>query len=354
MWSDKTMTAFHGAGSGQRALWIRTAAGPDIGFGHLRRCIVLAGLLSDCTLSLFLLDPENCHGRDLIVAAGCEYVVLNIEEAWNLLPDPVAVLVDTRLEKGLDLLITTAREKSIPVISIHDLGLNPLPSDIAIDGSVAPGPAGASRASFKGPEYMVLDPVYAELHDKGKQIGNTVRKIFINLGGGDSRKFFPVIMEGLRLCKRDFDVTGVRGFTSWGQESFETRDWGALHFRWESQTPETALWAADLAITAGGLSGYEALCTGTPLLVLSYDDYQQMTARAFSRKGACIDLGLGEHLTPDRLAAQLALIDGNEELRRRISRQGKEIVDGRGAERVAQLIQTAMLKPKLQCAGARS
>ena len=159
-------------------------------------------------------------------------------------------------------------------------------------------------------------------------------------------------MESLRLCEREFDVTGVRGFSSWGQESFEKRDWSPLHFHWESRAPEIALFAADLAITAGGISAYEALCTGTPLLALSYDRCQQMAVAAIAREGACIDLGLGDNVIPGRLRAQLALVDCNEDLRRRLSRRGKEIVDGRGAERVAQIVRTAVIDRTLRCSGA--
>jgi UDP-2,4-diacetamido-2,4,6-trideoxy-beta-L-altropyranose hydrolase len=347
------MTAFPGIGPGGGSLWIRTAAGPDIGFGHLKRCLVLAELLADCTYPLFLLDPRDCCSRDLIAAAGCEFLALDIEQAWDLLAEPAAVLIDTRVEKGLDVLISRAQEKLIPVISIHDLGLNPLPSDVVIDGSIAPGQSGGSASLlYKGTEYLVLDPVYRRLHKKQKRIGKTIKSIFINLGGGNSRKFFSVIMEGLRLCKREFDVTGVHGFSSWGQESFENRDWSPMHFRWESRAPEIALFAADLAITAGGISAYEALCTGTPLLALSYDRCQQMTVTALAREGACIDLGLGDNVISHRLPAQLAFIDSGENLRRRLSRRGKEIVDGLGAERVAQIIRTAVFDRTLRCSGA--
>ena len=353
MSSAKTMTVLPGIDPREGSLWIRTAAGADIGFGHLKRSLALADLLSDCTNLLFLLDPEDLESRDLIDEAGRELVVLDIEKAWDLLPEPSAVLIDTRIEKGLNILISGARERCIPVISIHDLGLNPIVSDIVIDGSIAPGRASDSGSSlYSGTEYMVLDPVYRRYRIKHKRIKQNIKSIFINLGGGNSLRFFSIIMEGLRLCEREFDVTGVHGFTAWGQDSFGNRDWSPLHFRWESQSPEIALFSADLAITAGGISAYEALCVGTPLLALSYDRWQQMTITSLAREGACIDLGLGDELIPGTLPAQLALVDRNENLRRRLSDRGKEIVDGGGVERVAQIIRMAIFNRTLQCAGA--
>jgi spore coat polysaccharide biosynthesis predicted glycosyltransferase SpsG len=348
------MTVLPGADPGAGSLWIRTAAGPDIGFGHLKRSLVLAELLSDCLTPLFLLDPQDFGSRDLIAAADQQFLAMHINAAWDLLPDPAALLIDTRETRELNTLISRAEEKCIPVISIHDLGLNPLPSNVVIDGSIAPVEVADSRSLlYRGAEYMVLHPFYRMFHEKQKQIGKSIRSVFVNLGGGNSGRFFPPIMEGLRLCGREFDITGVRGFSSWGQDSFGARDWSPMRFRWESWSPEAALFNADLAITAGGISAYEALCTGTPLLALSYDCWQQKTVSALARKGGCIDLGLGGELIPDRLADLLTVIDGNEDMRRRLSCRGKEIVDGRGAERVAQIIRRTVFNRTPKCLGAR-
>ncbi|MCK7492400.1 MAG: hypothetical protein MZW92_12935 [Comamonadaceae bacterium] len=48
------------------------------------------------------------------------------------------LLIDTRDSSGLSLLISEARKRFIPIVSIHDLGLNPVASDIGIDASVKP------------------------------------------------------------------------------------------------------------------------------------------------------------------------------------------------------------------------
>jgi spore coat polysaccharide biosynthesis predicted glycosyltransferase SpsG len=310
--------------------------------------LVIAQALKNCCSPLFLLDPDDRWSETHLANQGFCSFDEGFDKAWTALSDPAAILLDTRLTGGLDSLIGRAKARKIPVISIHDLGLNPLPSDVIIDGSIAPTHDDASRSCstcFNGTNYMVLDPLYHSLHQHNRQISKEIRSIFINLGGGNSGDFYLRVLEGLKLWAHEVEVTGVPGFVSWGQESVAAKDWNPLRFRWESGKIETILAQADLAITAGGIAAYEALCVGTPLLALSYDHLQQITIAMLSSSGACIDLGPGRGLEPARLSEILSRIESDTERRKLLSFQGKQIVDGLGVERVACIIRELMHKP---------
>jgi UDP-2,4-diacetamido-2,4,6-trideoxy-beta-L-altropyranose hydrolase len=357
--SAKTMTIvppiFPSAGLG--SLWIRTAASPQMGFGHLRRTLVIAEALRDCCAPVFILDPEDVWSRGHLEDQNCDYFGGSIEEAWESLPDPAAILIDTRISNGLKELISIARHRGIPVISIHDLGLNMLPTDKVIDGSIVPldlGTAVPATKCFSGTEYMVLDPIYRILSLQEKQSRENIQSVYVNLGGGNSGQYYWKVLKGLKLWGREAEVIGVPGFVSWGQEVLAKNDWSPLRFRWESRNIERPLFHADLAITAGGISAYEALCTGTPLLALSYDRLQKTTVRRLSRLGACVDLGLGDELLPDTLARILSRMDADCATRKELSRRGRSLVDGQGAERVAQIIRQSVMETIPRILGVRS
>lgn len=341
--SDKTLTVGPwnpGIRKG-RNVWIRTAAGPHIGFGHLRRCLILARRLQDEWLPLFLLDREDHWSIEQVTDANWSYCARDLDEAWSVMSEPACILMDTRQTAGLTRLIGRARDRGIPVVSIHDLGLSPLPSDVVIDGSIAPGycealPREASR--YTGTDFMILDPAYGRIHRRKKQIRDTIRSVYINLGGGDSEALFLRILQGLKLWSRELEVIGVAGFIPRGEATFGAQDWSPLRLRWESAHIEHFLSEADIAITAGGLAAYEALCAGTPPLSLAYDSLQQITVGKLAGAGACIDLGPGNTLDAERLCEILARVDSNVDLRRRLSARGKEMLDGRGAERVTEII----------------
>jgi UDP-2,4-diacetamido-2,4,6-trideoxy-beta-L-altropyranose hydrolase len=344
--SAKTLTVVPNATPPRQFLWMRTTAGPQIGFGHLKRCFNLAQVLQDSYSPVFILDRDDSGIGEQVAKMGWKYYCRGLEDLFESMPDPAGILIDTRVTAGLDGFIAEAKSRRIPVISIHDLGLAPLASDIAVDGSiVAPAvePFPRSGRCFGGTGYMVLDPVYGRLHERPKPIRERIHSVFVNLGGGDSAKYFSGVLEGLRRWAHALDVVGVPGFVSWGQENIGRRDWYPLHFHWETEGLERILFRAGLAITAGGLSAYEAMCAGTPLAALSYDPLQQTTIAALTGKGACVDLGPGDALDPFKVSAALSLIDTDFDRRRSMSICGREIVDGRGANRVAQLIRHEIL-----------
>ncbi len=321
-------------------IWVRTGAGPKAGFGHLKRSVALVRTLLDCCLPIFLVDSTDRWSQERLANIGFRFFTEGLDRSWSVLPKPSAILIDTRISAGLDRLIACANAKRIPVVSVHDLGLNPLPSDVLIDGSILPLFEKSRRDAiiYGGVPYMILDPEYRLLHEKKKQIREKIGTVFINLGGGDSRKYFLKVLEGLRLWNRPLEAVGAPGFAAWGQEDLEIKDWGPVSFRWETGSIHQILFQADLAVAAGGLASYEALCAGTPLMALSYDSYQQSAISAFSNAGACISLGPGDDLDPARLSERLSSLELNVMDRNRLSSRGRQIVDGLGVQRVSQVI----------------
>jgi spore coat polysaccharide biosynthesis predicted glycosyltransferase SpsG len=327
------------------SLWIYTGAGPQMGFGHLRRCIVLAKSLYEYCNPLFILDPEDLWSQEQLERLGFECCVIKLNQVWSLQQQPIAILLDTRISDGLAEFVVTAREKGICVLSIHDLGLNPLPSDIVIDGSVLPmlqENVFSYTKIFSGMEFIVLDPAFRILHLRSKPINKEIRSILINLGGGDSRKYYLRVLAGLKEWDHEVEVIGLRGFIQWGQDSLITSDWAQVHFRWESGPAFQYIGDADVVITAGGLSAYEALCTGAPLMALAYDSLQQTTIKGLESLGGCINLGLGDALDPARLAEALTLIENDHDKRVKLSSRGRFLVDGLGDKRVSEIIRQSI------------
>jgi UDP-2,4-diacetamido-2,4,6-trideoxy-beta-L-altropyranose hydrolase len=322
---------------GKPKLWIRTAAGPAIGFGHLRRTIALAHLLENGAQPVFLADAFDEWTRRACDEEGWSCFDFEPDCLRKTIPDPALVLIDTREPRGLQELLQEAGKLSIPVVSIHDLGLNPLATDVVIDGSVLPVRGGKPDApNYLGAEYLVLDPMYAEVNRRPRQLAREIRSVFINLGGGDGRRFFPALLDGLRRWKQGLQVTAAGGFGNWKPDAPLSSE-----IRWAR--PEEPVWElffeADVALTAGGLSSNEALCCGTPLLALSYDGYQQVTVSALAREGLCVNLGLGDLLDAGRIPSILERLEENLDQRETMSAAGKRRIDGRGAWRVSRILE---------------
>ncbi len=326
-----------------RTLWVRTASSPSLGFGHLRRTLTLARRLRPAVKPIFLLDPEDRWSQKQVTRSWMQYVDFHAAKPWPECRPPDALLVDTRQEHGIPGLVCEARRRGIPVVSIHDLGLMPIASDTVIDGSILPlgdgFPLGGAEC-FCGSSYLVLNSDFARFRNRLRPIRRTLRRIVINLGGGDMRRHFLTILSGLRAAGLNLEAIGIPGFADWGQEELGQADWTPVRFRWAPRSASVArlLWCTDLAITAGGLAAYEALCAGAPLCAMSCDRFQQITVTALARAHVCMDLGPGEVLRSDHLANQVLQLAGSPEVRRGLSQEGRGIVDGLGARRVTQIL----------------
>ena len=93
---------------------------------------------------------------------------------------------------------------------------------------------------------------------------------------------------------------------------------------------------ADLAVGAGGSTTWERCCLGLPSLVAVLADNQAALTQAVAEFGASINLGWFETLTPDsyRHAIEASTVEQRQTMAQRCS----ELVDGKGAGRVAAIL----------------
>jgi spore coat polysaccharide biosynthesis predicted glycosyltransferase SpsG len=335
----------------RKTLWVRTAAGPRIGFGHLRRALILARKLRRLARPLFLLDAGDHWSKEQVTSAGFEHRHFYPRKPWPALEPPAVLLIDTRRKAGLDLLVAEARRRRVPAVSIHDLGLVPLASDVVIDGSMLATASAHPRRKarcFTGTPYLTLEEACARFHKQPKHIRPRIAKVVVNLGGGNGSKIFRTILKGLRAVKSPLDVVGLPGFCSWGQEQLMGAQWNPLRFRWASHEEDAVrlMFHADLVISAGGLAAYEALCVGAPLCALSYDRHQASTVKAMARAGACLDLGRGALLESSDVLHRFRELDNSPELRRCMSARGRRLVDGEGTQRIVRVLRTVIARQR--------
>lgn len=102
--------------------------------------------------------------------------------------------------------------------------------------------------------------------------------------------------------------------------------------------------AADLAITSRGRTVYEAMACGTPTIAVAANEREVLHRHAPFGEGAVMyasgrinDWGHGEAVD---LATMITAVLNDHEKRQHMSTRGMQLVDGRGTERIAHLIDT--------------
>ncbi len=91
----------------------------------------------------------------------------------------------------------------------------------------------------------------------------------------------------------------------------------------------------DLAISAGGSTLYELCATGVPRLAIVLAANQQGVVDAMERQELVVPLGSAAELQPALVAESVSRLLCDWQKRDRMNRQGRKLVDGQGALRVA-------------------
>jgi UDP-2,4-diacetamido-2,4,6-trideoxy-beta-L-altropyranose hydrolase len=92
---------------------------------------------------------------------------------------------------------------------------------------------------------------------------------------------------------------------------------------------------ADLALGAGGVMLWERLCLGVPSLVISVAQNQRPQIDTMTAAGAIRFVGDHAKVTPETIAQAVTALAADEPARHALARAGRELVDGRGALRLA-------------------
>jgi UDP-2,4-diacetamido-2,4,6-trideoxy-beta-L-altropyranose hydrolase len=96
---------------------------------------------------------------------------------------------------------------------------------------------------------------------------------------------------------------------------------------------ERLAWA-DLAVSAAGSTVLELARVGTPQLLIVLADNQAPGDAAMARDGLAVSLGRHESIDAGTVAAAVEALADDAERRQELSRRSREMVDGRGTERV--------------------
>lgn len=307
----------------------RVAAGPSIGFGHLVRCRSLARALGvPPTVSV----RGSRETRRTAAVRGFDVKLGGIALLRGASRPDVLVVDDPSAQQAVQW-VRRARSLRVPVATLHDLGLAPVDSDLAIDGSIEPGVTGATLG-LAGPMYAVLDPAVAE----ARQLPPVERRgVLIALGGGEHVHQWGMQLAAAILERQpSLSLRIVDGFSRTASAGRDPR------ICWVSAPNGLAdeLRRAAVAVVAGGLTLYEAAALGAPAVALGVVNAQQPTIRGFARRAAAIDAGLATD--PDAVAHAadaVANLISHPARAARLAGTASRLVDGRGVFRAADAIQ---------------
>ena len=340
------------------SILFRCDASPEIGGGHVMRCLTLANALAarGCAVR-FACASGSAQAVWALGASG--YARLDLDDPF----DPAEV--EAKAGAGHHTIVVDhyglgqAYERRLRrlgerVLVIDDLVDRAHDCDILVDQSL-----GRSRHAYRelippqavaltGSTYAMVRPEFAKARAVAlarHRVACPGQRILISLGLTDVGGISEQVTRALLARRPDLDIDVALGASAPSRAGLETLATENARLRLHVDTTHIAelMSAADLAIGAGGTTSWERCCLGLPTVLLVLACNQMEVGRSLE---ACGAVALATDAASAAATADAVL--ASPDARARMAASTAAIIDGRGTERIVDhLLQLSPERPRL-------
>jgi UDP-2,4-diacetamido-2,4,6-trideoxy-beta-L-altropyranose hydrolase len=333
-------------------LLIRADAGPQIGLGHVMRCLAIAEAWHGTGGQVAFVSHQPprelqdrmeklgsaCHPAGAVPgsdedAAECAGLAHELGARWAVVD---GYHFGERYQRQL-------KEAGLRLLAIDDHGhAGHYWADLVLNQTAGIDPAlYADREPctrlLLGARYVLLRRDYLKWRDWQRPMLRTARRLLLTLGGSDAENATQRIMAALPARNElPLETTVVIGPGNPHRAAIEPAARARAGLRVVCAPPQMPelMAQADVGITAGGITAWEMAFMALPQLTVVLAENQRGNAAQIESQGVGRSLGWHQELTGDRLRRQLTDLCQDFEARARMSHQGRLLVDGQGAARV--------------------
>lgn len=313
------------------------------GMGHVYRCLTLADALLDrfpMAELVFLMD-EGVEGQQRVRATvGPEQV-----QSFRLgeVPSPWCdVVIVDRLQVSPEAMMAF-RQGCGFLVSLDDVGPGRWCADLAVGALYLPQvgrPPDSGTRSVDGLSMLALGNAFAAMP---YVLRETVGHILLTQGGSDTYGLVPKLVRSLVpwLASRPEVTLHVHTGPAFLHDvqladALSTVPRGEYH----RAVPDlAALYARmDLAVAAAGVMTCELAAVGVPLVIVTGEEKELETAAMLGKAGAARVIGAWDADAGAEVKQAVAELAADAVARRSLSAAARQAVDGRGLDRLIDLI----------------
>ncbi|MCR5670073.1 MAG: UDP-2,4-diacetamido-2,4,6-trideoxy-beta-L-altropyranose hydrolase [Butyrivibrio sp.] len=355
-----------------KKIWIEANGNGIIATGHIRRCMTIAAELIERGAEVkFLLSDEE--SADVLAELSdqekkiydCIILHTNYSEPAEDLPVLEGLLTDEKPDMFLldSYFVTPEYMEALKELFgrlspdtrtcyIDDLYKFDYPVDMIINYDVVvPRDFYSAETQLLGAKYAPLRKQFSEAQ---YEVREQAQRAFLSAGGTDPYHVLGNILyevyEEDSPCRKVLDTTGIKCEVIVGalfEEDYkqELRDIAKRHsdyiFLHESvENMASVMEKCDFAVSAGGTTIYELCAIGVPTVVFSMADSQVDFVKSFNDAGAVRYAGDArkDHRLVQKIVTWGTASVDSQGFRRRMSNKAKELVDGKGTQKIADAI----------------
>lgn len=328
--------------------------GPQVGLGHLHRCLALAAALRQLGARCLFVARGDNQTQHRIVACGFE--VETVSDREPDLAKRLSGVLAMAIRSQCHVMIVDSyqvpasylgqlRSMGRYVVAIDDLAHESFPCHIVVNGG-----AHAPRLSYRsssGDTHFLLGTPYAILSHEfwnpvHRTVRKTVRRILFTLGGADPYNLMPRLLQLANGFPEDVAISAVIGPFFQNRDEIERMLTPCQREVQVVPAPNSLrplMLEADLAVSAGGQTLHELACVGCPTIAMSLSTNQDAHVKAYAECDVVRTVGSAEDPQIITVIAEaIRRLLNDPAARAAMSAAGQQIVDGQGARRVAQSI----------------
>lgn len=184
-------------------------------------------------------------------------------------------------------------------------------------------------------------PLREQFRKSDYQVRDEVEDALITVGGGDADNIAEKILDAVYREHIVYHVLTGRfhpHFEKWKIRAEQTAN---LQLHYDVKDMARLMERCDLAITAGGSTVYELAAVGTPFICFACAPNQEALAGYLGRGNIAVNAGVWRRdpvSTLKEIQKGFTRLCADRDLRRRMSDRQRQLADGYGADRLAEIL----------------
>lgn len=325
---------------------LRVDGGPEIGYGHLVRSSALAEelLTAGHTVTVATTTPEPAS---TIFPEASNIVELPIRDDpepfvdWLETAAPDAVFIDVY---PADTVYQQAVRDHVRLAVLQDDTRHTVCADVFINANLYAADLdhkylGQLPETCLGPKYVLLRREIREKAAENPPWREQPKQAIITMGGSDIGGLTPMVVRAFDGCELRVDAIVGPGCSEELERNVRRVAADSAADIRVSRNPDNfvhLMSQADFAVSTASTTIYELLALGTPIVSIPVVDNQEKNAAALQTRDTATVVQRDASEETFRSAIREYITDA--ELRRKRQVQGRELVDGKGVERIAKIL----------------
>ena len=324
----------------------RVEATPELGLGHLMRCLALAekfkGSISNVAITF--ITSTNMVGEQV---KSYDYKLINLPLSKNMTGE--IKYYEKYLKKAMFITdipnisedyLKTLRKKACLVVSIDDGSDTIFCSDILINPNLSPKinhKYSSETQYYSGAKYVILKKAFGKYAVK-KQIKREVKSLFVCFGGSDRNNITQRVANTIQ--NMDINILIVVGimYPYYNELVKDIKEYSNIQIKRNVHNMDELIYDADLAVISGGTLLYETSAVRTPAIVICQNREQNKESEFFAENNAAINLGMFDNINEDTARNTIVKLILDYDKRELLSKNAEQLIDGRGADRIVNII----------------